>query len=140
MAIDANNRRSCPIPTASLPKNDSAALLSLKTLIQELALTSPIRQLFAPISAEGGIRLPRYRIMWQHARFAQAHWVPSIESIESDTMSLALVEKCRNCHLPSRPKQVCELRVGLCPVITRVNGTDGMWKRRVSLTPSGTRD
>lgn len=81
-----------------------------------------------------GIRLPRYRVMWQHARFAQAHWVPSIESIESDTMSLALVEKCRNCHLPSRPKQVCELRVGLCPVITRVNGTDGMEELSPSLS------
>lgn len=37
--------------------NESTAVLIRKITIQELARTSPIRQLFAPISAEGGIRL-----------------------------------------------------------------------------------
>lgn len=137
MALDAKIRRSCaiqPNPTTSLPRNDSTVLLSLKTAIPELAQTLPMRPLSEDFQSEGGIRLPRYRVMWQHARFAQAHWVPSIESIESDTMSLALVGKCRNCHLPSRPKQVCELRIGLCPVIARVNGTDGMEEPSSGLT------
>jgi len=43
-------------------KKHSTALLSLKTAIPELAQTPPMRQLFAPISAEGGIRLPRCRV------------------------------------------------------------------------------
>lgn len=109
-----------------LPQNNYAALLSLKTAIPELAQTLPIRQLFAPFTAEGGIRLPRYRVMRQQAKLAQAHWVLSIVSIESDAVDLALVEEGRNCHLPSRPEKVCELRVGLCPVIAGVNGADGM--------------
>lgn len=41
-------------------------------------------------------------------------------------MGLALVEEGRNSHLSGRSEKVCELRVGLCPIIARVNGADGM--------------
>lgn len=92
-----------------------------KNYIQELAQTLPIRQLFLPFTAEGGIRLPRFRVMRQQPLFAQARWVMSIESIESDTVSLAVVEKGRNRHLSGRSKQVRELRICFCPVIARVN-------------------
>lgn len=64
--------------------------------------------------------------MRQQAKFAQAHWVLSIVSIECDAVGLALVKEGRNRHLSGSPKKVCELRIGFCPVITRVNGTDGM--------------
>ena len=64
--------------------------------------------------------------MRQQAKSAQAHWVLSIESAESDTMDLALMEEGRNCHLSGRSEKVCELRVGLCPIIAGVNGADGM--------------
>lgn len=102
--------------------------------IQKLAQTSPIRQLFAPFSAEGGIRLPRYRVIRQQAKFAQAHWVLSIVSIECDAVGLALVKECRDCHFSGCSEKVCELRVGLCPIIAGVNGTDGMEELSPSLS------
>ncbi len=103
------------------PGEETTASLVRKIGTQELAQTSPIRQLFAPFTAKGGIRLPRYRVMRQQAHFAQARWVLSIESIKSDTMGLALVEEGRDYHLSGRSEEVCELRIGLCPVIAGVN-------------------
>lgn len=91
--------------------------------IQELAQTSPIRQLFAPFTAEGVLGYP---LDLSCGNFAQACWVMSIESIESDAVSLAVVEECSDCHLSGRSEQVRELRIGLCSVIAGVNGTDGM--------------
>ena len=73
-----------------------------KSTFGELAQTSPIRQLLAPFSEEGGIRLPRYRVMRQQPSFAQAHWFLSIVSIKSDAVGLALVEKCCDCYLSGR--------------------------------------
>lgn len=64
--------------------------------------------------------------MRQQAKFAQAHWVLSIVSIECDAMGLALVKEGCDCHLSGSPEKVCELRIGLCPVIAGVNGADGM--------------
>lgn len=113
-------------PTTSLPKNASTALLSLKTAILELALTPLMRQLSEDFQSEGGIRLPRCRAMRQQAKFAQARRFLSVVSIKSDTVGFALVEKGGDGHLSGCPEKVCELRIGLCPVIAGVNGTDGM--------------
>lgn len=101
-------------------------LLTDENRHKELAQNSTIRQLFAPISAEGGIRLPRYRVMRQHSRFAQAHWFLLVGPIECDAVGLALMEEGRDCHFSGRPEKVCELRISLCPVIAGVNRTDGM--------------
>lgn len=51
-------------PFESLVDESTASQLR-KIYIRELALISQIRQLLAPFSAEGGIRLPRYRVMRQ---------------------------------------------------------------------------
>lgn len=64
--------------------------------------------------------------MRQEAKFAQAHWVLSIVSIECYAVGLALVKEGRNCHLSGCSEKVCELRVGLCLIIAGVNGADGM--------------
>lgn len=99
------------------PKAIERPIQSLKTDPKELAQTPLMRQLPEPFLAEGGIRLPRYRVMRQQARFAQAHCVPSIESIESNAMGLALMEEGRDCHLSGSSEKVCELHIDLCPVI-----------------------
>lgn len=113
------------IPFKSLLDESTASKLR-KIYIRELALISPIRQLLAPFSAEGGIRLPRYRVMRQQPSFAQAHWFLSIVSIKSDAVRLALVEKCCDCYLSGRSEKVCELRIGFCPVISRIHRADRM--------------
>lgn len=121
-------------PITSLSKNDSTALLSLKTAIPELAQTPLMRQLSEPFWTEGGIRLPRYWVMRRQAYFAQARWVLSIVSIECDAVGLALMEEGRDCHFSGRSEKVCELRIGLCPIIAGVNGTDGMEELSSGLT------
>lgn len=88
------------------PKGIERPFQNLKTGPKELAQTPLMRQLSEPFLAEGGIRLPRYRVIRQQAKLAQARWFLSIEPIESDTISLALVEKCRNCHLSGRSEKV----------------------------------
>lgn len=49
----------------SYPKAIKRPLQSLKTGSKELAQTPLMRQLSEPFLAEGGIRLPRYRVMRQ---------------------------------------------------------------------------
>lgn len=85
-----------------------------------------MRQLSEEFQSEGGIRLPRCRVMRKQAKLAQARWFLSIEPIENDTVGLALVEESGDGHLSGRSKEVCELRIGLRPVIAGVNGADGM--------------
>ena len=108
--------------------DESTASKLRKIYIRELALISPIRQLLTPFSAEGGIRLPRYRVMRQQPSFAQAHWFLSIVSIKSDAVRLALVEKCCDCYLSGRSEKVRELRIGFCTVISRIHRADCMEK------------
>lgn len=108
------------------PKAIERPLQNLKTGPKELAQTPLMRQLSEPFLAEGGIRLPRYRVMWQQPLFAQARCFLSIEAIKSDAISLAVVKEGGDCHLSGRSEKVCELRICLCPVIAGVNGTDGM--------------
>ena len=104
----------------------SAAIRIRIIAIPELALPPQMRQLSEDFQSEGGIRLPRYRVMRRQAKFAQAHWVLSIVSIKCDAVGLALVEEGRNCHLSGCSEKVCELCIGLCPVIAGVNGADCM--------------
>lgn len=121
----ASLRQSCK-SSIECHMDESTASQLRKIYIRELALISPIRQLLAPFSAEGGIRLPRYRVMRQQPSFAQAHWFLSIVSIKSDAVRLALMEKCCDCYLSGRSEKVCELRIGFCPVISRIHRADRM--------------
>lgn len=105
----------------SHPKAIERPLQSLKTVLKELAQIPLMRQLSEPFLAEGGIRLPRYRVMRQQPSFAQARWFLSIVSIERDAVSLTVVEKGRDCYFSGRSEQVCELRISFCPVIAGVN-------------------
>lgn len=58
------------------PKAIERPLQNLKTGPKELAQTPLMRQLSEPFLAEGGIRLLRYRVMWQQPLFRASALLP----------------------------------------------------------------